>query len=87
MSAIQRQFGKRIRRLRMDRELSQEGLASFSGLHRTYIGGIERGERNVSLRNIDAIARGLGVAIADIFADTSFPRPLAVSSRTGRRRL
>ena len=86
MSAIQTQFGRRVRKLRTDRGLSQEGLASTSGLHRTYIGGIERGERNVSLRNIDAIAHGLGIAIAEIFAELTLPRSAAAGARSRGRR-
>lgn len=53
------QFGKRMRERRLDLGVSQERLGELSGLHRTYIGGVERGERNVSLVNIVAIARAL----------------------------
>ena len=52
MSRIERQFGKRVRELRLARGLSQEEMAFKIGVHRTYLGGIERGERNPSLRNI-----------------------------------
>ncbi|MDI6772028.1 MAG: helix-turn-helix transcriptional regulator [bacterium] len=52
-------FGKRVRALRLKLGFSQEDLAEESGLHRTYIGAIERGERNVSLRNIVRLARAL----------------------------
>lgn len=54
-------FGMRIRDLRLELGVSQERLGELSGLHRTYIGGAERGERNVSLVNIVAIARALQV--------------------------
>lgn len=53
--------GKNIRQRRLDVGLSQEGLAEEANLHRTYIGGIERGERNVSLENIVRVARALRV--------------------------
>ena len=59
-------FGRRLRALRKDAGLSQEGFALRCGLDRTYIGGIERGERNVSLRNIELIARALGVPLSSL---------------------
>lgn len=59
MDLIQRRFGERVRKLRLAQGISQEALAAKAGLHRTYIGGTERGERNVSLQNIARIARTL----------------------------
>jgi DNA-binding XRE family transcriptional regulator len=60
------QFGDRVRTLRKERGLSQEQLAERTGLHRTYIGGIERGERNVSLINIVRLAKALEVSPSDL---------------------
>ena len=60
-------FGQRVRELRKLRGWSQETLTHKTGLHRTYIGAIERGERNVSLRNIVKIANALQVPIAGLF--------------------
>ena len=65
--AILVKFGGNIRRIRKQRGFSQEELAHRSGLHRTYIGGIERGERNPSLENIVAIALGLGCRAEELF--------------------
>lgn len=60
------QVGKRIRVLRGMKGISQETLAEKSGLHRTYIGGVERGLRNPSLKSLSRIARGLGVSVAEL---------------------
>ncbi|MBM3173983.1 MAG: helix-turn-helix transcriptional regulator [Chloroflexi bacterium] len=54
-------FGARVRKCRLEAGLSQEELADRAGLHRTYIGGIERGERNVSLINIVRIANAMNL--------------------------
>ena len=60
-------FGERVRELRKVKGLSQEALALACDLDRTYIGGIERGERNVSLINIQRIADALGVPVRELF--------------------
>ena len=62
-------FGARLRMLRKERGLSQEKLAELSGLDRTYISGIERGIRNVALRNIEALAQALDLSISELFED------------------
>lgn len=59
-------FGERLRELREARGLSQEAFAHLAGLDRTYISGIERGTRNVALRNIEKLARALGVAVSEL---------------------
>jgi transcriptional regulator with XRE-family HTH domain len=64
---IQKRFGARLRELRQKRKLSQEGLALACGLDRTYVGSVERGERNISLVNIHAIASALGVSVKELF--------------------
>lgn len=54
-------FGKRVRELRLERGLSQEKLAELADLHRNYVGGVERGERNIALLNIVALAHALRI--------------------------
>ena len=63
---ILRKFGEKVRLLRFERNWSQEELARRADLHRTYIGSIERYERNVSLLNVERIAKALGVKIKDL---------------------
>jgi transcriptional regulator with XRE-family HTH domain len=67
--SVTEKFGQRVRKLRVERGLSQEELADLCSLDRTYISGIERGIRNVALRNIEALAKGLGVPLSDLFED------------------
>lgn len=66
---ICKKFGNRVREMRIAQGLSQEALAQKSGLHRTYIGGIERGERNVSLINIEKIANVFDISMASLMGD------------------
>ena len=61
-------FGNRVRHLRTAQGWSQEEFASRAGLDRSYMGSVERGERNISLENICAIAKALGVEPAALFA-------------------
>ena len=61
------QFGMRLRELRRQRGLSQEGLGFKTGLDRTYISGIERGVRNVSLKNLARLGVALDVSLAELF--------------------
>ena len=60
-------FGKSVRAVREERGYSQEELAERAGLHRNYVGGIERGERNVALENIARLAKALAVRTRDLF--------------------
>jgi len=60
-------FGKRVRELRKSQGLSQQKLALKTGLHYTYIGAVERGERNLSLQSMEKIAKGLKVNIVELF--------------------
>jgi len=62
-SNINEEVGFNIRRIREERGLSQEELADLAGLHRAYVGQIERGEKNIGLKNIEKIAKALNVNI------------------------
>jgi transcriptional regulator with XRE-family HTH domain len=70
---LQRRFGANLRTERQRRGLSQEGLADFLDLHRTYLGGVERGERNLTLKSVEGIADKLEVDPLDLLQapDTS----------------
>jgi len=67
MKDVEKRFGKRVRELRLAKGLSQEELAYRAGVHRTYLGGIERGERHPALKHISAIAKALGVSLSELF--------------------
>ena len=64
---INSEVGFNIRRIREERGLSQEELAALAGLHRAYVGQIERGEKNIGLKNLQKIAQALEVNIEDLF--------------------
>lgn len=66
MDNIQKKLGKKIKELRNKRGISQEKLAFVCGLHRTYISDIERGTRNISIKNIGKIAKALKVKVSDL---------------------
>lgn len=61
------EFGKKVRETRLKLGMSQEELASRAGVHRTYIGMIERAEKNITLENIEKIAKALNISIAEFF--------------------
>ena len=69
MKTPQLQIGETVREMRLALDLSQEMLAELTGLHRTYIGSVERGERNISLQNIVSIAHALQVSPAELLKD------------------
>lgn len=62
-------FGEKVRQERLRQNLSQEELASRAGVHRTYIGMIERAEKNITLENIKKIAKALNTQIEHLFKD------------------
>jgi transcriptional regulator with XRE-family HTH domain len=62
-------FGQAVRRLRKQRGISQEQLAEIAGIHRTYIGDVERGTRNIALVNITRIAKALGVSVVTLMQE------------------
>jgi transcriptional regulator with XRE-family HTH domain len=65
---IRKRFGRAIRRLREAQRISQEEAAERCGLHRTYYSGVERGVRNLSLVNIEKIAKGLRTSLRNLFS-------------------
>lgn len=67
MSEMSKFIGQRIRNYRNQQKLSQEKLADISGCHPTYIGQLERGEKNATLESIEKIASALGVSLSELF--------------------
>ena len=67
-------FGQAVRRLRTARGLSQERLAEEVGIHRTYIGDVERGLRNLGLLNVDRVAHALGTDLAGLMSEVEAER-------------
>jgi transcriptional regulator with XRE-family HTH domain len=67
MAGIEKRFGDRVRELRLKRGWTQDEFADVSGFHRAYVGTVERGETNISLRNVETLAKALGVKLADLF--------------------
>lgn len=79
---LQRRLGSNLRARRQARGLSQEGFADLLGVHRTYMGGLERGERNVTLRTVERLAQKLGVPADELLAGAPAPtRPRTASRR------
>ncbi len=66
MSNINKDVGFNIRTKRQERGISQEKLAALAGLHRAYVGQIERGEKNIGLKNLEKIAKALKVKTKDL---------------------
>jgi transcriptional regulator with XRE-family HTH domain len=64
-------FSQRLRQIRQNRGLSQEELADLAGLHRTYVGSVERSERNISIDNMERLAQALEVDITDLLKEES----------------
>ena len=59
-------FGRNVQKYRKEKQVSQERLAEIAGVHRTYVGMIERAEKNITLRNMEKIAKALNVEIKDL---------------------
>lgn len=68
MPDLQKVLGSRIREFRLKKGFSQESFADHCGLHRTYMGGIERGERNLTIQTVLTVAKGLGITMSELFS-------------------
>lgn len=86
MKELQVVLGRRVRDLRKKKGFSQESFADHCGLHRTYMGGIERGEHNLTIQTAITIAGGLGITVSTLLSGieeslVSEPRPLVAENR------
>ena len=68
MEELQRRLGERIRKMRTKLGYTQESFADACGLHRNYMGAIERGEQNITIKTLQIIARGLDTSVSKLFA-------------------
>lgn len=68
-SSARRIFAENLRKARLAKQLSQEGLAELSGLHRTYVGSVERAERNVSIDNMERFSAAVSVSLPDLLKE------------------
>jgi len=84
MESLRESLGNRIRELRRSERLTQEALAGKAGIHATYLGAVERGERNVSVDNIGKIAMGLGVQPVELFRFQPYRSPENVKGELRR---
>jgi len=67
MQEVQKKLGKRIAELRRKRGFSQEGFAHECGFHRSYMGAVERGEKNITLAMVNKVAKALRISLAELF--------------------
>jgi transcriptional regulator with XRE-family HTH domain len=67
--SIRHILAENLRRIRLEKDLSQEKLGELSGLHRTYVGSVERAERNVSIDNVEALAAALEVSVVTLLGE------------------
>lgn len=81
LQGLLRALGQRVRELRQAQGFSQEAFADKCGVHRTFMGTVERGESNLSFQNIAKVAETLGVTLATLFADLEVAAQ-ATSSKT-----
>lgn len=72
LSNVLIRFGEKLRKVRQQKQISQEKLAELAGLHRTYVSSVERGERNISLENIAKLANALAVSMAELMPPGAF---------------
>jgi transcriptional regulator with XRE-family HTH domain len=71
---MQKRLGRGVQRLRRDAGYSQESLAETARMHRTYVGAIERGEKNISLSNLERLATALGVRASELLLEAEKER-------------
>ena len=82
MNNMTKELGKRIRTERIDKKMTQEELAERAGLHPTYIGQVERGEKSLTITSLEKIAEGLGISFSDLFENIQPPtKPTSFAMR------